>query len=200
MRTMARTIAAAALLGTLVIAPAPQVGSGDPDRLSGSGGRAEFRASAGEMRAALGQMRVHADREEIGRILDAVGHHAERFDLDPVMVLAVIHVESRFDSRAVSPKGAMGLMQLRPETAREVASALDLDWTDSERLFDPDFNILLGTCYLRSLLDRFDDRDTALAAYHAGPTRVSAIRRQAGTLPLRYTERVSEAFSHLAAL
>jgi len=199
MRFMTRTFAAGGLLATLAIAPAPQARHGETE-IADRAARNEFKASAAEMRAALARMRVRADREEIQRILHAVDDHAERFDLDPVMVLAVIHVESRFDSRAVSSKGAMGLMQLRPETAREVASTLDLDWTEPERLFDPDFNILLGTCYLRSLIDRFDDRDTALAAYHAGPTRVSEIRRRAGDIPRHYPARVSEAFSTLAAL
>ncbi len=127
---------------------------------------------------------------EARRVLEAVSRSASRFGLDPLAVLAVIAVESGFDPAALSPMGAMGLMQLRPETARELASELGIPWTSDEMLFDPELNVLLGSCYLRRQLDRFGDLDAALAAFHAGPTRIRSRIEESRSFSLRYADRV----------
>lgn len=98
--------------------------------------------------------------------------YATRHEVDPRLVRAVIQVESDYDHRAVSKAGAIGLMQLMPETAK------DLRVSDP---YDPEHNISGGVRYLRHLLDEFDeDLVLALAAYNAGPT---AVRRWAGLPP-----------------
>ena len=98
--------------------------------------------------------------------------YATQERLDPKLVRAVIQVESAYDHRAVSKKGAIGLMQLMPATAR------DLRVADP---YDPQHNIRGGTRYLRYLLDEFDeDLNLALAAYNAGP---GAVRRWDGIPP-----------------
>ena len=89
---------------------------------------------------------------------------SQRFNVDPSLVKALIKAESDFDNRAVSHKGAQGLMQLMPETANamEVANP-----------FSPEENIFGGTRYFSLLLDRFkNDKVLALAAYNAGPEAV----------------------------
>lgn len=89
---------------------------------------------------------------------------ATEHGVDPLLIKAIIKTESNFDSAAVSPKGAQGLMQLMPATAR------DLQVTDP---FDPLDNITGGTKYLRSLLDSYDgDVVLSLAAFNAGPSKV----------------------------
>lgn len=98
--------------------------------------------------------------------------------VDPLLVRAMIRAESGFRPAVVSHKGAVGLMQLRPDTAQEVAGKLGLSGFRPERLTDPETNIRLGTWYLAELLKRFPDRRLALAAYNAGPTRVSGWMRQ----------------------
>jgi soluble lytic murein transglycosylase-like protein len=95
---------------------------------------------------------------------EAIEHHASAQGVSPELVRAVIQVESAFNSRAVSSKGAMGLMQLMPATARELGVV---------NPFHPDENIRGGVAYLRQLLDRYDSNvELALAAYNAGPASV----------------------------
>lgn len=101
-----------------------------------------------------------------------VEHHAQREGLPESLVFAVIHTESGFRTQVVSRAGARGLMQVTPDTGAFLAARLGLEDFHPDMLFDPGVNIRMGTYYLRYLLDLFGDRDTALAAYNAGPTRV----------------------------
>ena len=132
-------------------------------------------------------------------VIPIVERYSRRFQVDPLMVLAVIQVESRFDPKAVSSQGAMGLMQLQGATARGLAMELGLQWTGDELLFDPDVNVLLGCAYLRQLMDRFGDQDAALAAYCSGPTFVEARRDVDGRIPLGYSDRVWDVLTALKA-
>jgi soluble lytic murein transglycosylase-like protein len=95
---------------------------------------------------------------------DVIVHHAREHGVRPDLVRAVVQVESAYNPNAVSPKGAQGLMQLMPSTARELGVL---------NPFNPIENIRAGIRYLRRLLDRYNnDEVLALAAYNAGPTAV----------------------------
>lgn len=102
-----------------------------------------------------------AERSDIEKMIDQV---AERVDLAPELIRSVVVTESAFQVDAESHAGAQGLMQLMPETARELGV---------EDSFDPQQNLLAGSRYLKQLLDKYDgDLDHALAAYNWGQGNV----------------------------
>jgi soluble lytic murein transglycosylase-like protein len=103
--------------------------------------------------------------QTLNQVIDSI---SGRHHLDPDLINSVIHAESGFNARAVSPKGAQGLMQLMPHTASQLGVA---------NAFDPKANVEGGTRYLRELLERYNfDLVKALAAYNAGPHRVEQYR------------------------
>ncbi len=99
--------------------------------------------------------------------------HAARHALDPARVMAIIRAESAFNPAARSPVGALGLMQLMPETARETARSAGLRLDSPKALLEASTNIAIGTVYLSQMLARYDGNFAmAAAAYNAGPGRV----------------------------
>ena len=100
----------------------------------------------------------------------------QSFRVDPALVKAVVATESNFEITAVSRAGAQGLMQLMPETAREMGVLAP---------FKPSENLRGGVRYLREMLDRYGDTRLALAAYNAGP---EAVDRHGGIPPYPETE------------
>ena len=129
---------------------------------------------------------VQTEREGYERLIQ---EHATRHSLRPDLVRAVIQVESGFNPLARSSKGAMGLMQLMPATAREMGIYDP---------YDPAENIRGGTAYLRRLIDRYEgNEELALAAYNAGST---AVDRYGRTIPpyretREYVKKVGKATS-----
>jgi len=101
-------------------------------------------------------------------------HWSKEHAVDPALVGSVVRAESRYRTDAVSPVGAIGLMQIMPETGSWIAEQLGVDEFDPIRLVDPEINLRFGTWYLASLLARFGTPRVALAAYNAGPSRAEA--------------------------
>lgn len=96
-----------------------------------------------------------------------------QYNLDPYLVAAVIRVESRFNSSAVSPKNARGLMQITGRTGEWIAGKLKITDYSEEKLFDPETNIKIGCWYLSTLYKEFGNKELMLAAYNAGSGNVS---------------------------
>ena len=94
--------------------------------------------------------------------------YAEQRQLDPAFLAAVIETESKFDAEARSSAGAVGLMQLTPDTAQAIALNTGGSKFTVSDLTNPDINVRYGTWYLRHLLDKYHDERLALAAYNAG--------------------------------
>ncbi len=142
------------------------------------------------MRHAINRYSRHSASAEIDAIILRA---AERFDINPDLVRAVVHCESGGDTNAVSSKGAKGLMQLMDATADE------LGVNDP---FDPEQNIFGGASYLRQMLDRYQGNSTlALAAYNAGP---AAVDKNNGVPPYKetkdYIRRVMEHYHRRSQL
>ncbi|MFX0012486.1 MAG: lytic transglycosylase domain-containing protein [Candidatus Hermodarchaeota archaeon] len=103
---------------------------------------------------------------------------SEKYKVESSLVYAVIEVESNWNYKAISKKGAIGLMQLMPSTAKDM---------NVDNLFDPEENIDGGVRYLRYLLDKFKgDVTLTLAAYNSGPTKV---KRFNGMPPIKETKQ-----------
>jgi soluble lytic murein transglycosylase len=137
-------------------------------------------------------------RAEVNDLARAVLAEAGRYQLDPGLVLAVMHVESRYQTFAVSPVGAMGLMQLMPTTGKELAEQLGIPWQGTQTLFDPVVNVRLGTAYVKQLSDRYGSVNTALAAYNWGPGHIDRRLRSGDSLPQIYPTQVLDAYSKAA--
>lgn len=100
--------------------------------------------------------------------------YSEIYQINPNLIAAVIKVESDFNPHALSPKGAMGLMQIMPNTGNWIAKRMGLDSFDIGQLYDSQMNIELGTWYLQNLHKQFKgDPQLFLAAYNAGSGNVS---------------------------
>lgn len=129
-----------------------------------------YRQAGGQRRPAITPR--PSDYDEL---IASVGHRAS---LDPLLIKSVMHAESAFDPNAVSGKGASGLMQLMPDTARRYGVS---------RIFDPHDNIMGGARYLSDLLDLFNgDLKLALAGYNAGE---NAVIERGGIPPYDETRR-----------
>jgi soluble lytic murein transglycosylase len=99
--------------------------------------------------------------------------HAENYELDAALLAAVIYRESKFDAQARSASGALGLMQLLPDTAKGIAVHTGGSRFRVSDLYEPEINVRYGAFYLRRLLSKYeDDERLALAAYNAGQTNV----------------------------
>lgn len=117
----------------------------------------------------LGTVKKVGSETEINDYDYFINHYSRLYNVDPVLVKLIIQKESQFNPHAVSKSGAMGLMQLMPETAKILGV---------KKPFDPAQNIEGGVRFLRSLFDMFDgDLELTLAAYHAGPRLVKQLKK-----------------------
>lgn len=108
----------------------------------------------------------------------AIRREAAKHNIDPTWVAAEIRAESVFNPKARSHADARGLMQVLPSTGAGIAKRLGLPWRGGESLYEPEFNISLGTAYLRELEDKYGMTYTAIAAYNAGPAPVARWQSQ----------------------
>jgi len=111
------------------------------------------------------------------RIAGAIESEARRHGYDPLFVQALVEVESTCQPTARSARGALGLTQVQPATARALARDAGMPWQGAHTLLDPELNLRLGLLYLTQLYDRFGDMDLAMAAYNVGPERAAGMSR-----------------------
>ncbi|MBN1575263.1 MAG: lytic transglycosylase domain-containing protein [Chitinispirillaceae bacterium] len=131
---------------------------------------------------------------------DIVLTNSNQFGYDPLLLLAVIEVESfylptaRGKYRSGAESGAFGLMQLKPQTAREVAARLEMDSLSQADLFKPEINVILGVAYLTSMISRFKNFKLGLLAYNQGPAVVSRQLSENRPLSVGYYQKVLRSY------
>lgn len=155
----------AAGLWTLLV---PSQTAGDAFKLSRA-----VESEVARVRSVLDQHGARLGESTLEQLAYSIVQESKRHGLDAMLLLAVIYVESRFDPRAVSDRGALGLMQLRPDA---VTALVELERISAlppgADLKDPLINVRLGASYLALLHEMFGDFRLSLAAYNQGPTRV----------------------------
>jgi len=120
-----------------------------------------------------------------------------RYNHDPKFILALIAIESSFQNKSVSERGAMGLMQLMPYVAKAVAIDLGIEWNGDFTLFNPFVNIRIGIHYLSQLIIDFEDLRIALVAYNYGPTYVKSLIERRQRIPIHYYRKILTAYQTL---
>lgn len=123
--------------------------------------------------------------------------HARNYRLDPALLAAVIYQESKFRPDAKSESGAIGLMQLQPETAKGIAIRTGGSRFQTSDLYVPEINVRYGSWYLRHLLDKYEDEKTALAAYNAGQRNVDEWRAAGKGIQFSETRAYVDRVEHL---
>lgn len=137
--------------------------------------------------------------EEKSRLAKTVSECSKLNGHDPFLLLALIEVESGYDKRAVSEKGAMGLLQVMPFVAREMAGELDILLVNDNGLHDMETNVKLGSHYLAKMMRRYGDLTMALEAYNLGPAKLDTLVEE-GRLKKRFTKRTLKVRDRLRKL
>jgi soluble lytic murein transglycosylase len=141
------------------------------------------------------------DRQQ-RRLAMAIVREARRNKVDPMLVVAVIRCESSFNNYAVSHVGAMGLMQVMPDTGNYLADKAGFKLQRHTNLFDSELNVELGTAYLADLIERFGSPERALVAYNAGPglaKKILSKRDKRERFMAGYPAKVMKEFRRLKA-
>lgn len=138
--------------------------------------------------------------EDRKRMVDIIVRYSGIHGHDPMLLLAVIEIESGYRRNAISNVGAVGLMQVRPFVARSLAKELKMSPERASLLHDLDVNVKIGSYYLAKMLKRFGDLSLALEAYNLGPTKLSAYLQNGQKLKKRYTKKVFRSHARNKAL
>lgn len=130
-------------------------------------------------------------------IADVIYTQSKRLGYDPLLLLALIMTESSFRKGQQSYMGAMGLMQVKPSTGQWISRRYRMPWKGSHSLYEPRFNIKLGTTYLFELILKFRDVKKALVAYNIGENALTGKLRLKETVPERYVNKVIKKYHML---
>jgi membrane-bound lytic murein transglycosylase MltF len=128
---------------------------------------------------------------EVSQLAYRISDFSKKYEIDPLLVLSVMSVESSFNKDAVSPVGARGLMQIMPETAKFLAKELGIKYHGLKGIHDIEYNIMLGTYYLSKLADKYQrNMHLYLAAYNMGPANVDRKLREKVRVPRDYYSKI----------
>ena len=150
-----------------------------------------------EIEKAISECRSSLDAEDVSSFAVIIEGESKKYNYDWELILAIIKTESHFNVRARSHKGARGLMQVLPSTAKWLSPKAGLKYKGRESLYDPEYNIKIGTHYLYTLHQKFGDIEKAIAAYNEGPTRLKRYLRQGKKHPPEYLAKVMGYYKEL---
>ena len=137
-----------------------------------------------------------AEEEKI-ELANVISDECDRYDYDPLFLMALIMTESSFKQGQVSSKGARGLMQIRPFVGRSLADKMGVDWEGSKSLFHPELNIRLGSLHLFEMILKFKDVRKAIISYNLGETALRSRMRLNKPLPKYYVNKVMDNYRML---
>ena len=177
-------------------APLPAVSAAPPElELASPESAAKAATIAATVRHIESRRTAGMTADDVAAVAEVLVTESQRRGLDLGLVLALIHVESRFDAFALSSAGAMGLMQILPSTGAELAAREGVAWRGPQSLFDPALNVRLGIAYLKELADRYGGKTSvALAAYNWGPGHIDGRLRRGTPMPTVYPSLVFAAY------
>jgi len=135
--------------------------------------------------------------QEKSQLANVIFQESRKFNYDPLMIMALILTESSFKKGQVSHAGARGIMQLLPNTGRDLATRSGLGWDNSQQLFDPVTNIRLGTLHLFEQIIKFKDVRRGIIAYNLGEARLRGHLRANRPLPRAYYRKIIENYNML---
>ncbi|MGB2698679.1 MAG: transglycosylase SLT domain-containing protein [Candidatus Zixiibacteriota bacterium] len=137
------------------------------------------------------------NQKETGELTQVIYDESKRYGYDPLLILALILTESSFKKGQESATGAQGLMQLRPWVGWDLAIRRNMNWSGKFSLFEPAFNIKLGTLYLFELIMKFKDVKKAIMAYNLGENALRLRIRSGSQLPTQYLSKVLKNYQSL---
>ncbi|MDX9856868.1 MAG: lytic transglycosylase domain-containing protein [candidate division Zixibacteria bacterium] len=146
---------------------------------------------------AIDDFQIGFTEDEVRRLTNVIYSESDRYDYDPMFIVAIILTESSFRKGQRSPVGASGLMQVMPFVGEELAGRTGIEWQGEATLFQPETNIKVGTQHLFEQILKFGNIRDALVAYNMGETRVRSILRQNRPLPKTYLNKVLETYKML---
>jgi soluble lytic murein transglycosylase len=137
--------------------------------------------------------------EKNRRLSRVIARNSRKYEIPSGLILSVIRVESNFQPWAVSPKGALGLMQVMPETGEWIARRYDMHWAGPVTLLDEEANLNMGIRYLAYLKDKYSgDLRKMLSAYNRGPAKVDEDVSVGRSFTQNYYEKVRQYLPRVA--
>jgi len=142
----------------------------------------------------LGDKMRSWSQKDIRKLSKHIVRLSEKYQFSPIFVLSLIEVESRFRTDVISHRGAIGLMQVKLNTAEPIAQQLAIQWDGAKSLMDPRKNIEVALHYMDELRQKFKNPRYYLAAYNQGPTRVNKALRMGEDLSNVYYNKVVRSY------
>ncbi len=134
---------------------------------------------------------------EVATLTQVIYDESKKYGYDPLLILALMLTESSLRKGQVSKMGAMGLMQVKPSVGYALTQRRGLDWKGELSLFEPAYNIQLGTLYLFELVLKFKDVKKAIIAYNLGETALKLRLKRGQNPPTYYLRKVLNNYSRL---